>query len=141
MIGYLGFVMKFVIIAIIYIILFRIIKIMYMDLKSIKTREELKNFAFEVKDAPDSLDIGKGSVFPLHVITNIGRKDDNHIIINDPFISSKHATVFIKDGRLFIKDLNSTNGTFKNGNRINDVEELFDGDIIEIGRVIFKVIG
>lgn len=114
---------------------------MYIDLKGIKVREEVPNFAFEVKDAPDSLDIRKGSVYPLHVITNIGRKDDNHIIINDPFISSNHATVYIKDGKLFIKDLNSTNGTFINGNKINDVEELFDGDIVEIGRVIFKVIG
>ncbi|MCX7885583.1 MAG: FHA domain-containing protein [Caloramator sp.] len=141
MIGYVGFVMKFIVIAIIYIILFRIIKIMYLDLRGIKDRKDVKSFALEVQDAPDSLELSKGSVFPLHTVTNIGRKDDNHIIINDPFISANHATLFIEKGRLFIKDLESTNGTYLNGNKIYDVEEISDGDVIEIGRIIFKVIG
>lgn len=141
MIGYFGFIMKFVIIAVVYVILFKIIKIMYLDLKGIKVRETVQNFALEVEDAPDSIGIAKGSVYPVHTVTNIGRKDDNHIIINDPFISGNHATIFVDDGKLFIKDLNSTNGTFKNGSRIDDIEQLFDGDFIEIGRIIFKVIG
>ncbi|SKA98488.1 FHA domain-containing protein [Caloramator quimbayensis] len=141
MVGYFGFVIKFIVIAIIYVILFRIIKIMYLDIKGIKGREADVGFALEVQDAPDSLELSKGSVFPLHTVTNIGRKDDNHIIINDPFISANHATLFIEKGRLYLKDLESTNGTYLNGNKIDDVEEISDGDVIEIGRIIFKVIG
>lgn len=144
MIKQVALIMKFVVIAIIYIVLFRIIKIMYLDLKGIKSsdsKDTAYNYALEVQDAPDSINISKGSVYPVRLTTNIGRKDDNHIILDDPFVSGSHASLFIEDGRLYIRDLNSTNGTFKNGSKVEDVEELFDGDILEIGRIIFKVIG
>lgn len=134
-------IMRFVVIGIIYIILFRIIRIMYMDLKGIdKKGEESINFAFEVLDSPSNIGIHKGNVFPVHSVTNIGRRDDNHVIIDDKFVSGCHARVFVKRSKLYIKDLNSTNGTVINGHKVQNVEEIEAGDIIEIGRVSFKVI-
>ena len=40
----------------------------------------------------------------------IGR--EGHIYVNDPTISKHHAQMSIEDGRIFLRDLNSTNGTF-----------------------------
>jgi hypothetical protein len=142
MLNKLSLIMSILVIGMVYIVLFRIVKIMHMDLKG--TRKEQKSsldYALEVADAPDNIGVLKGSVYPIHTITNIGRKEDNHIIIDDPFISGYHARIFVKDGRLYIKDLDSTNGTIKNSIEIDDVEELYNGDSVELGRIIFKVIG
>jgi hypothetical protein len=46
----------------------------------------------------------------------IGRKGDiyleDHIYINSPTVSRRHATMKIKNGRVYLRDLNSTNGTY-----------------------------
>lgn len=141
MLGKLSLIMSIVVIGLVYIVLFRIVRIMYLDLKGVKHREASLDYALEVIDAPENVGVSRGSVYPIHTITNIGRMDDNHIIIDDPFVSGYHARVYVKEGKLFIKDLESTNGTIRNSKSIDDVVELYSGDSIEIGRIIFKVIG
>jgi hypothetical protein len=136
-----GSIMKYVIIAVVYIVLFRIVRTMYVDVKRVKTDNSPLSFALEVEDTPDSINIHKGSVFPVHSVTDIGRKDDNTIMIKDGFVSSYHARIIVKNNRIFIEDLKSTNGTFKNGTKIDGIEELLNGDTLEIGRTMFKVIG
>lgn len=136
-----SFIMKFVVLAIIYIVLFRIVRIMYLDLRGVKQKNAGLEYALEVIDAPDTIGLSKGSIYPVRSITNIGRKEDNHIIINDPFVSGYHARVFQKDGKIYIKDLDSTNGTLLNGDGVKETEELVEGDVLEIGRILFKVIG
>lgn len=46
----------------------------------------------------------------------IGREDDvyweDHIYINSPSVSRRHAAMKIKNGRIWLRDLNSTNGTY-----------------------------
>ncbi|TDT63721.1 FHA domain-containing protein [Fonticella tunisiensis] len=137
-----GLILRYVIIAIIYIILFRIVRIMYLDLKGIRSDDERKDitYALEVIDVPGSIGIARGSLYPVHKLTSIGRKADNSITLNDPYVSSYHAQIYIENDGLFIKDLNSTNGTIKNGIRIKGVERLQSGDVIEIGRTSFKVV-
>jgi hypothetical protein len=136
-------IMRYVIIAIIYIILFRIVRIMYLDLKGIRSNREgsQTDFALEVVDAPENIGIATGSLYPVHGVTNIGRKEDNHIILNDPYVSSYHARIYLEGADLYLKDLNSTNGTIKNGNKAVDAVELDYGDVIEIGRTAFKIVG
>ncbi|EYE88612.1 hypothetical protein Q428_07060 [Fervidicella metallireducens AeB] len=147
MIKQISLVMRFVVIGLIYFVLFRIIRIMYMDLKGIKggkTRKEKSlelNYALEVIDAPENIKISRGSVYPIHPITNIGRNEDNHVILDDPFVSGHHARIVLDNEELIIQDLNSTNGTLRNGFKLKEAEEIFIGDIIEIGRITFKVIG
>ncbi len=140
---YLASIMRFVVIIIIYLIIYRIIKTMYLDLRASKNKveDEEVDYAIELMDCPESIDIIKGSVYPVHSIINIGRKEDNNVAIDDPFISNHHASLYVNDERLFIKDMNSTNGTFKNGKKVRNEEELADGDVLNIGRLVFKVIG
>ncbi|MEG0128581.1 MAG: FHA domain-containing protein [Clostridium sp.] len=137
-------ILRFLLLGLIYIVLFKIIKIMYMDVKGTKPKPKKKpkfNYALEVEDAPENIGITKGSVFPIHSATTVGRKDINSISIEDPFVSSHHAKFVLKDGRLYLKDLGSTNGTRRNGDEVSEFQEVYVGDFIEIGRVIFKVIG
>jgi diguanylate cyclase (GGDEF)-like protein len=65
--------------------------------------------------------------------TVIGRGQQSDVHVVDDGISRRHAEIIHDDhGRLVIRDLNSTNGTFCNGARVEE-HELHDGDKIQIG--------
>lgn len=62
----------------------------------------------------------------------IGRMEANNLVIDDQTVSRFHAEIF-KEGRFYyIRDLESTNGTFVNGKPVR-VKKLKEGDIITIG--------
>jgi HD-GYP domain-containing protein (c-di-GMP phosphodiesterase class II) len=63
----------------------------------------------------------------------IGRHEDNHIVLDNPYISRHHAEIISKGSCHLIRDLNSTSGTFANGERITQ-RRLRDGDSIRLGR-------
>jgi hypothetical protein len=67
-------------------------------------------------------------------VVNIGRRLDNHIIIDDPRVSRAHAQLRIVRERFVIFDLNSSGGTFVNGER-TDQSVLYPGDVISLAGV------
>ena len=69
----------------------------------------------------------------MRVIT-IGRAPQNDIVINDPRVGRSHLQIIEHDnGRFSIVDLNSTNGTYVNGQRIRGEEILMLGDTVTLG--------
>lgn len=71
-------------------------------------------------------------VFPLaETVVNIGRRMDNHLVLDDPRISRYHAQVRALNGRFVLFDLNSTGGTYVNGQRITQTV-LYAGDVISL---------
>lgn len=76
--------------------------------------------------------VGGVKIFPLdRSVVNIGRRDDNHLVLDDPRISRYHAQVRAIRGRFVLFDLNSTGGTFVNGQRITQCV-LYPGDVISL---------
>jgi hypothetical protein len=74
-------------------------------------------------------------VFPLlETVINIGRRLDNKLVIDDPRISRNHAQLRAIKGRYVIFDLNSTGGTFVNGQRTSQ-SVLYPGDVISLAGV------
>ncbi|MGK2859958.1 MAG: diguanylate cyclase [Thermoanaerobaculia bacterium] len=67
----------------------------------------------------------------------IGRSDDSEIRIEDDSASRFHARLVVKDRRVTLVDLDSTNGTLVNEKPVSEFE-LRDGDLIQIGETIFK---
>jgi len=66
------------------------------------------------------------------------RQDCVDILLNDRSVSRMHAQIDESQGKLFLYDLNSTNGTFLNGQRLKSEErEIKEGDEIQIGNVRF----
>ena len=69
---------------------------------------------------------------------SIGRSKDADVQIDDRYASSIHARLFSREGRHFVEDMNSTNGTTLNGAALNGEAELVDGDTIQIGDTVFR---
>jgi FHA domain/Fis1 C-terminal tetratricopeptide repeat len=82
------------------------------------------------------------STYPLNrKITLVGRSRRNHVHIKDPLVSIKHLTVSVANNACAINDLDSSNGTFINGERLNGVRILNDGDEIMIGKTVLRFAG
>ncbi len=64
-------------------------------------------------------------------ITNIGRRLDNHLVVDDPRVSRYHSQIRYMRGRFIIFDLNSTGGTYVNGQRISQ-SVLYPGDVVSL---------
>lgn len=79
--------------------------------------------------------------FPLRESLRLGRERDNDLSLPDQQASRHHAVIQVREGRCWISDLNSRNGTLVNGARIAQPTPLSDGDSIQIGdtRFVFKM--
>jgi hypothetical protein len=71
---------------------------------------------------------------------SIGRAIENDIVLPDAYVSRKHAKISFENGVYVIEDLNSTNGTFVNGNDVKGKgkQPLKDGDELRFGTTVFK---
>ena len=58
---------------------------------------------------------------------------------SDPDVSRRHAEIQVSSGDILISDLGSTNGTFVNGERIDQPRTLRDGDEVRIGAVVWRL--
>ena len=70
--------------------------------------------------------------------TTIGRVEDNTFQIADPSVSSHHCEVHLRGSEIFIRDLNSTNGTFINNDKIAE-QVLKPGQVLRLGQVELKL--
>lgn len=70
----------------------------------------------------------------------IGRGETAHLRPASDLVSREHTAIEVKDGNVFIVDLNSRNGTFVNGNKITASHEAENGDSLRIGRLQFEVV-
>ncbi len=79
--------------------------------------------------------INGNQVFPLtQPVVNIGRRIDNNMVIDDASISRLHAQLRAIDEHFVIFDLDSTGGTFVNGQKVKR-SVLYPGDVIALAAV------
>jgi pSer/pThr/pTyr-binding forkhead associated (FHA) protein len=69
----------------------------------------------------------------------IGRDDDCNLRPRNEMISRHHCVIIVEQGYIGLRDFNSKNGTFVNGERIRGERELKAGDELEVGDLRFKV--
>lgn len=70
--------------------------------------------------------------------TTIGRVEDNTFQIAEPSVSSHHCEVFLRGNDVVVKDLESTNGTFINGEKITE-SVLKPGQVLRLGQVEIRL--
>lgn len=95
-----------------------------VDVSDEKKKEKIKRQVTEIEKENNN---------DMRIIT-IGRETSNDVVVPDSFVGRHHLQL-IKDeaGAFFVRDLNSTNGTFVNGQRIHGEVAVDENDVIRIG--------
>ena len=73
--------------------------------------------------------------FPIRM----GRGRENDLVLSHALVSRVHCELFERDGKLFVRDLDSTNGTFV-GSRPIQESPLRPGDLLTVGIVTFRAV-
>jgi predicted component of type VI protein secretion system len=84
---------------------------------------------------------GLQEIFVDHYPFVIGRGSTNDCVLNFAFVSRQHCQFVLRDGKVFLQDLESYNGTFVNGRRITQPVAVHSGDEIGVGPLCFRVTG
>jgi predicted component of type VI protein secretion system len=71
--------------------------------------------------------------------TTVGRVEDNAFQIAEPSVSSHHGEIVFEKGTVTVRDLNSTNGTFINGQQITSESPLKPGQILRLGQIELRL--
>jgi FHA domain-containing protein len=80
----------------------------------------------------------QGERFDLISGLSIGRSAEADVQIEDRYASGLHARIFSRDGRTYVEDMSSTNGTLVNDATLRGEAELIDGDVVRIGDTEFR---
>ena len=67
----------------------------------------------------------------------IGTAADCEVVLTDQYLSGRHAVIRYEEGRFTLVDLDSTNGTYVNDERVSK-EEIIDNDSVRLGRTQLK---
>lgn len=80
----------------------------------------------------------EGKVIPITVPQFfIGRDPQCHLRPNNPIISKRHCAVLVRADKAYVRDLDSTNGTFVNDERVTGERELHNDDLLKVGPLVF----
>lgn len=138
--------LKYIFITIIYIFIFAIIRMIYLDIHSMNMRRNRmapKNCAYlELMNDPEKLYFDVKQFYPMtNEVIVIGRAKGCTIQIDDFYLSGKHVQLWFEDEEWHIRDMGSTNGTYINGKKMKKSEFILDnGDRIRIGQMEFMVV-
>ena len=121
-----------------YLFLARIVRALLRDLRAAAREPADRPGRLVVVESPSG-EPAVGRSFGLEVITPLGRDVNNAIVIEDPFASAEHAVLTYRGRSWYLEDLDSTNGSFVNGQPIDGVAVLGYGDEIQVGKVRFRL--
>jgi hypothetical protein len=81
----------------------------------------------------------RGRTYPVEGDATIGRGGGCAVALTfDTFVSQVHARAFDRDGTLWLEDAGSTNGTLVNGTRIGEPVKLRKGDKVQVGETVLE---
>ena len=130
----------YVFVALIYIFIFLIIRMISKDIRVMyrKKTGELAGAYLKLINLRRELDFMVEESYEVSDDETIGRGRKCSIIIGDKYLSMKNSRIFKLSGKFYLEDLDSTNGTYLNGRPLGDkAVELLDGDKISLGRTNF----
>ena len=147
--------LSYVFTTIIYLFIFSVICLIYMDIKKMNKAGVTETVEDENQDYEDSeyehtallrtvwseeaAECGMEKAYRIgEEATVVGRGSHCDIRINDMFLSGEHFQIWYEDDVWYIGDMGSRNGTLLNDVRLKDVHVLEDGDEISFGGLRFE---
>ena len=137
--------LKFLFLALLYVFFIWVVIMSLLQLRKPKkpTRPSKKDKNEEAKSVTTYLltiapQDTQGTEYPLEEEMFLGRDEECEITINDSFTSHRHARIFLEENTLYLEDLTSTNGTFVNGEKIEEPHLLEQRDRIQIGNTVLE---
>ena len=86
----------------------------------------------------DILEFKDKSTFKKHSFNSfpvsIGRRDDNDLVIDDIVVSRVHCAIYEDSGSIYVADLQSSNGTYLNKQKIENPQKVEDSDLLLVGK-------
>jgi pSer/pThr/pTyr-binding forkhead associated (FHA) protein len=124
--------------VLLYLFLLAVVRVLVRDLRT-AARQSSAELGRLVVVASPSGEPPQAAVFGLDAVTTLGRDVNNTIVIEDPFASGDHAVLTFRGRTWYLEDLDSTNGTFVNGEQVAGVAPVAFGDEIQIGQVRLRL--
>lgn len=81
----------------------------------------------------------RGRTYELGEEITIGRAAGCQVTIDDTYASQLHARVFQRDGKIFVEDIGSTNGTYLNRKKVTGPMVIQRGDQLQIGNTVLEL--
>jgi hypothetical protein len=136
--------LRLLFVFLLYFFVFQVVRVMLRELQSFAagdSREPVSEPSGHllVKEAGAS-GLRSGQRLTLEPVTVIGRHPRATIVLDDAFVSSEHAQLSWSDGRWWITDLDSTNGTVVNGRDVSVPTGLRYGDVVDIGEISLQLV-
>jgi hypothetical protein len=141
--GWLAGALRLLFIALIYLFLFVVLRATVRDLtmaaRGMGHETGAPRAALVVLD-PAASTLLPGATLPLRPVTVIGRVAACDVVADDPHVSAQHAELRFARGQWWLRDLGSSNGTTLNGQPVRTVMGVRPGDVLQCGRVRFRLI-
>lgn len=145
-------VLKFILLAFLYVFVYRAIRAILADLRGRPPKQQRTPKRQAAKPraktrrssggTPGKIIVragGKPMTHRLRGTIEIGRADSCDVRLDDTYASQVHAKIFERNGAWAVEDLGSTNGTYLNQRRLSVPTEIAAGDEIRIGKTVLEV--
>jgi hypothetical protein len=145
-------ILKFCFLGLLYLFLARVVRAVYRELSPDRPVPVSSNGGGRFgrgrrSDQParpyrlKMIDPATSQIFPLGEEVTIGRAPGCSVpLADDTYVSQLHARIYIRDGKPFVEDLGSTNGTFLNRDRLSKTMPLHRGDKLQIGQTVLEIV-
>lgn len=147
MVRYLTLFLHILLLVMLYLFIFRVVVLILKDLRRERggghepdgtpVRSRMPVLAVTESDEPRH---PTGQQIGLDRVVYIGRGEENQVKLTGSYASHRHTRIIFRDGKYFLEDLGSTNGTYINGVRITEPVMLRDGDLIRVAGVTLQFV-
>ncbi len=151
-------VLRICLLVFMYIVFLRILRVVWVELKGGAAVRVKGSSVSTIARAPVAVAVGTGpglssqapvllaieppalagTAFALDTETTIGRASGCRIPIDDTHVSKVHARIFVHEGRWFVEDLGSMNGTLVNGVPVDGAAPVEPGSHIRVGETVLE---